>query len=83
MTLMPSSALAPLAIDSSGKIIWLTPGGIRWLDEFLQKHALTANNEAGLPLPKPILEWVRQCLEVAGKSEGEAFESYRGVVHVQ
>lgn len=79
-SVLNNTPFSALAIDTSGKITWLTPGGIRWLDEFLQKHVLTANNEVGSPLPKPILEWVRQCLEVAGKSDGEAFESYRAGV---
>ncbi|MCK9396321.1 MAG: response regulator transcription factor [Methylobacter sp.] len=70
-----NSPFSALAIDSSGNITWLTPGGIRWLDEFRQKHALMGKNEIGSPLPKPIFEWVKQRLEVVEKSE--AFESYR------
>lgn len=75
-----NSSFSALAIDSSGNITWLTPGGTRWLDEFLQKHALTGKNEVGSLLPKPILEWVRQRLEVAEKSDGKSFESYRAGV---
>ncbi|MDP1666511.1 MAG: response regulator transcription factor [Methylobacter sp.] len=70
-----NSPFSALAIDSSGNITWLTPGGILWLDEFLQKHALTGKHEVGSPLPKPILEWVKQYLDFADKSE--SFESYR------
>lgn len=73
-----NSPFSALAIDSSGNITWLTPGGIRWLDEFLQKYALTGKNEVGSPLPKPILEWVKQRLELGDKSE--SFESYRAGV---
>lgn len=70
-----NSPFSALAIDSSGNITWLTPGGILWLDEFLQKHALTGKHEVGSPLPKPILEWVKQYLDFVGKFE--SFESYR------
>ncbi|MDO9270622.1 MAG: response regulator transcription factor [Methylobacter sp.] len=70
-----NSPFSALAIDSSGNITWLTPGGILWLDEFLQKHALTGKHEVGSPLPKPILEWVKQYLDFVDKSE--SFESYR------
>jgi CheY-like chemotaxis protein/DNA-binding CsgD family transcriptional regulator len=67
-----NSPFSALAIDSSGLITWLTPGGIRWLDEFVQKHALSGQYEVGSPLPKPLFEWVKQ---LGDKSEG--FESYR------
>lgn len=70
-----NSPFSALAIDSVGNITWLTPGGIRWVDEFLQKHALTGEHEVGSPLPKPILEWVKQRLELGDKSE--SFASYR------
>jgi DNA-binding response OmpR family regulator/DNA-binding CsgD family transcriptional regulator len=73
-----NSPFSALAIDSSGSITWVTPGAIRWLDEFLQKHLLTSSTEVGSPLPKPMIEWVRQCLAVAEKSE--TFESYRSGV---
>jgi len=69
------SPFSALAVDSSSIITWLTPGGIRWLDEFLQKHALTGKYEVGMPLPKPILEWVIQRLELGDKSA--TFESSR------
>jgi len=72
---LSNSPFSALAIDSSGNITWLTPGGILWLDEFLQKHALTGKHEVGSPLPKPILEWVKQYLDFVDKSE--SFESYR------
>ena len=55
-----NSPFSALAIDLSANITWLTPGGKGWLDEFLQKHTLTGNNEVGSPLPKPILEWVKK-----------------------
>jgi CheY-like chemotaxis protein len=75
-----NSPFSALAIDSSGYITWLTPGGSRWLDEFLRKHALTGKIEAGSPLPEPIHVWVKQRLEVAEKSDGDSFESYRAGV---
>lgn len=75
-----NSPFSALAIDISGNITWLTPGGINWLDEFLQKHMLTGKNELKSPLPKPILEWVKQRLAVAGKSDEDSFESYRAGV---
>ena len=77
---LKNSSFSALAIDSSGYITWLTPGGTRWLDEFLQKHALTGNNEVGSPLPGPILVWVKQRLMLAEKSDGESFASYRAGV---
>ncbi len=67
-----NSPFSALAIDSVGNITWLTPGGIRWLDEFLQKHVLTGQYEVGSPLPKPMLEWLKQLGD-----KPEAFESYR------
>ncbi|MGZ4996164.1 MAG: response regulator [Methylobacter sp.] len=67
-----NSPFSALAIDASGIITWLTPGGIRWLDEFVQKHALSAQHDVGSPLPKPMLEWLKQLDDKA-----EAFESYR------
>lgn len=74
-----NSPFSALAVDSSGMITWLTPGGIRWLDEFLQKHALTGTHEIGSPLPKPLLEWIK--LQSAVNEKPEAFESCRmGVV---
>ncbi|MDD5321482.1 MAG: response regulator [Methylococcales bacterium] len=75
-----NSPFSALAIDSSGYITWLTPGGSRWLDEFLRKHTLTGKIEAGSALPGPILVWVKQRLEVAEKSDGDSFESYRAGV---
>lgn len=73
-----NSPFSALAIDSVGTITWLTPGGIRWLDEFLQKHALTGEHEVGSPLPKPMLEWVKQRLELCEKSD--SFASHRAGV---
>ncbi len=70
-----NSPFSALAIDSVGNITWLTPGGIRWLDEFLQKHGLTGRHEVGSPLPKPLLDWINRRLELIDKSE--SFESYR------
>ncbi|MGZ4996159.1 MAG: response regulator, partial [Methylobacter sp.] len=67
-----NSPFSALAIDESAIITWLTPGGIRWLDEFVQKHALTGQHEVGSPLPKPMLEWIKQLDDKA-----DAFESYR------
>jgi len=75
-----NSPFSAVAIDSSGYITWLTPGGTRWLDEFLRKHALTDKIGVGSPLPGPILIWVKQHLEVAEKSDGDSFESYRAGV---
>jgi len=70
-----NSPFSALAIDSSGIITWLTPGGIRWLDEFLQTHALTGQHEVGSPLPKPLLEWIKRQTEPGEKPE--SFESCR------
>lgn len=70
-----NSPFSALAIDSSGNITWLTPGGIRWLDEFQQKHGFTGSSEVGSSLPKPILEWIKLRLELGEKSG--SFESYR------
>jgi len=70
-----NSPFSALAIDSVGNITWLTPGGIRWLDEFLQKHGLTGQHDVGSPLPKPLLDWINRRLELIDKSE--SFESYR------
>ncbi|MGZ5008887.1 MAG: response regulator [Methylobacter sp.] len=67
-----NSPFSALAIDSSGVITWLTPGGMRWLDEFVQKHVLSGRYETGSPLPKPMLEWFKQLGE-----KTDAFESYR------
>jgi len=72
-----NSTFSALAIDSYGNITWLTPGGALWLDEFLQKHALTGNCKVGSPLPKPIYEWAKQRLEMTEKPDIESFESYR------
>ncbi|MDD5632715.1 MAG: response regulator transcription factor, partial [Methylococcales bacterium] len=72
-----NSPFSAVAINSAGNITWLTPGGIRWLNKFLQKHMLTGKSERNSPLPKPMLEWVKQRLAVA---EGELFESYRAGV---
>lgn len=73
-----NSPFSALAIDSSGAITWLTPGGTLWLDDFLQKHALPGKNEVGAPLPKPMLEWIKRRTDLGGKSE--SFESYRAGV---
>jgi len=70
-----NSPFSALAIDPVGNITWLTPGGIRWLDEFLQKHGLTSKHDVGSPLPKPLLDWINRRLELIDKSE--SFESYR------
>jgi len=75
-----NSPFSALAINSSGNITWSSPGGSRWLEEFLQKHALSGICKIGSPLPKPILEWVKQRLSGAERSEGESFESYRAGV---
>ncbi|MCF7964889.1 response regulator transcription factor [Methylobacter sp. Wu8] len=70
-----NSPFSALAIDSIGNITWLTPGGIRWLDEFLQKHGLTGKHDVGSPLPKPLLDWINRRSGLIDKSE--SFESYR------
>jgi CheY-like chemotaxis protein/DNA-binding CsgD family transcriptional regulator len=75
-----NSPFSALAIDSSGYITWLTPEGARWMDDFLQKHMLAGKHELNSPLPKPILEWVKQSLTVAEKLEEGSFESYRAGV---
>jgi len=74
---LTNSPFSALATDPYGNITWLTPCGALWLDEFLHKHALTGKPEVGLPLPKPMLEWFRLRLELAEKSDGKTFESYR------
>ena len=64
-----NSPFSALAIDSSGNITWLSPGGTRWLDEFAAKTCVNRYfYERGSPLPKPVLEWVKQHMAVAGKS---------------
>lgn len=78
--ILNNGPLSVLAVDSAGNITWLTPGGSRWLDEFQQKHMLTGENALNSPLPKPILEWVKQSSAVAGKADEESFESYRAGV---
>ncbi len=75
-----NSPFSALAINSSGNITWSSPGGTRWLDEFLQKHALSGICKIGSPLPEPVLEWVKQHMAIAGKSDEESFESYRAGV---
>ena len=75
-----NSPFSALAINSSGNITWLSPGGTLWLDEFLQKHALSGICKIGSSLPKPVLEWVKQHMVIAGKSDEESFESYRAGV---
>jgi CheY-like chemotaxis protein/DNA-binding CsgD family transcriptional regulator len=72
-----NSPYSALAIDTSGNITWLTPGGISWLDEFIQKHLLTDKYALGTPLPKPLLEWVKHHLDLTPKAAGESFESHR------
>ena len=72
-----NSPYAALAIDASTRITWLTPAGAGWLEEFLLKHAITGHYEVGSPLPQPLLEWAGECLEAAGKSDAECYESYR------
>jgi CheY-like chemotaxis protein/DNA-binding CsgD family transcriptional regulator len=71
-----NAAFAALAIDAAGNITWLTPGGMNWLDEFLQKHALAGVHKAGAPLPNPLLDW----LGPAGKPDVDSFENYRAGV---
>ncbi|MDD5462046.1 MAG: response regulator transcription factor [Methylococcales bacterium] len=77
---LKNSLFSALAINSSGNITWSSPGGVRWLDEFLQKHALSGICKIGSPLPKPVLEWVKQYMAIAGKSDEGAFESYQAGV---
>jgi CheY-like chemotaxis protein/DNA-binding CsgD family transcriptional regulator len=72
-----NSAFSALAIDSTGSITWLTPGGKSWLNEFIQKHLLTGKTEVDSELPKPLLEWFKQHIKVTNKSVGESFESHR------
>lgn len=74
------SPFSALAIDLSGNITWLTPGGNRWLDEFLQKHRFTGKHEVSSLLPEPLLEWFKKRLGVTEISEEGAFESYRAGV---
>jgi len=76
---LSNSPFSALAIDSSGAVTWLTPGGSGWLNEFIQTHALTDSIELGSRLPKPMLEWLRKCLD-AEKSDNASFESYRAGV---
>ena len=75
-----TSPFSALAIDSSGAITWLSPGGSHWLDAFAQKHVLTDSYERGTPLPKPILDWVKRRLAAGEKPDEESFESYRAGV---
>ncbi len=76
---LSTSPFSALAIDSSGAVTWLTPGGSGWLNEFIQTHALTDSIELGSRLPKPMLEWLRKCLD-AEKFDNASFESYRAGV---
>ena len=74
-----NSPFSALAINSSGNITWSSPGGSRWLEEFLQKHALSGICKIGSPLPKPILEWVKQRLSGAERAGSRYFcESFFG-----
>jgi DNA-binding NarL/FixJ family response regulator len=75
-----NSPYSALAIDTSGNITWLTPGGISWLEEFIQKHLLTGKSEVGVLLPKPLLDWVKHQIDCSDKATGEAFESQRAGV---
>jgi DNA-binding CsgD family transcriptional regulator len=47
----------------------------------LQNHLLTGKNERSSPLPKPILQWVKQRLAVADNVDEGLFESYRAGVN--
>ncbi|MCX7098821.1 MAG: response regulator [Methylococcales bacterium] len=67
------SPVAVLAIDAVHGITWLSPSAQQWLDEFSQKHGLSANIGIGDSLPKPLLDW----LTTADKNEGTGFNSYR------
>jgi DNA-binding response OmpR family regulator/DNA-binding CsgD family transcriptional regulator len=75
-----NSPYSALAIDTSGNITWLTPGGICWLDEFSRKHLLTGKSEVGILLPKPLLDWVKHQIDCSDISTEEAFESQRAGV---
>ncbi len=75
-----NSHYSALAIDSTGTVTWLTPGGSDWLNEFMQKHLLTGKCTVGLLVPEPMLTWVNQRIKVADNSAGESFESHRAGV---
>ncbi len=72
-----NSSFTALAIDFNGVITWLTPGGVAWLDDFMQKHLLTGQTEIGSALPKPLLDWIAQQNAVTDKAAGGVFESHR------
>ncbi len=75
-----NSPFSALAIDSSGNISWLTPGGLDWLNEFMNKHLLTGKSEVGSLLPKPLFEWVAQFLQLSDNSSANSFESHKAGV---
>jgi CheY-like chemotaxis protein/DNA-binding CsgD family transcriptional regulator len=79
-SILSNSPFSALAINSLANISWLTPAGKAWLDDFIQKHGLTDKSNVGAPLPKPLYDWVRQCLDVTTQSDGVNFESYRAGV---
>lgn len=65
------SGFAGIAIDGEAGMTWLTPDGSRWLAEF------TGSDSAPATLPKPLADWARKRIAVAGKTDREAFTAHR------
>ena len=56
--LLAEGEFAALVVDGTGRIVWLTPAGVAWLNDFNASQGQAART-AGELLPEPLLSWFR------------------------
>lgn len=67
--LLAEGEFAALAIDSAGRIHWLTPAGANWLQEFTDLIEQNSPCQVGEFIPDPLLEWFLAWRDHSGYSE--------------
>ncbi len=65
--ILAESAFAALAIDTSGRMTWLTPAGAKWLQDFAGGMALSRKYRINDFLPPTLLNWFQNWLDQAGQ----------------
>jgi len=79
--LLADTEIAVVAVDASGRTIWLTPSACQWLQDFTAICGLTEHSGLNMPLPSPLLtafhEWLandRQAAALPGLAPGFCVE---------
>jgi len=66
--LLADGEFAALAVDSTGRIDWLTPSAVNWLCEFSASQGLTSSCSVNEFLPSDLLSWFQSWRDHASDS---------------